>query len=128
MGKKSEIRQASGIRQVAGVMFFAENGEWVANKGPIKLTLDHYGYRCTVTDTRNKYFRGFHTVTAAKLFAKRRRHGRTIVEHQRAEKLKAMQERLKVSVGELAKIIGVSPRTVEAYFTGCRAVPEGIQI
>ena len=126
--KKSKTRQATGFRQVAGVLFQAKNGEWVAMVGPVKLTLNHYSYKCTATDTRNTYFRGFHTVTAAKLFAKRRRHGRTIIEHLRAEKLKAAKERLQLSVSGLADRIGVSPKTAESYLSGHRAVPEGIAL
>lgn len=124
--KNPKTRQATGLKQVAGVSFFGEDGEWVAYLGPIKLTLNHYSYKCTATDTRNTYFRGFHTVTAAKLFAKRRRHGRTIVEHQRAEQLKAEQERLNLSLEGIAELIGRSPKTAESYFSGHRAVPVGL--
>lgn len=123
---KTKTPQVTGLKKLAGVMFFAENGKWVANIGPVKLTLNHYSYKCTATDTRDGYFRGFHTITAARLFAKRRRHGRTIVEHMRAEKLKAEKERLGLSRRGLAKLIGVSEKTIENYFSGYRAVPEGV--
>ena len=120
--------KATGLRQVSGVQFFSENGEWVANRGPIKLTLDNYGYKCTAQDTRNTYFRGFHTVTAAKLFARRRRYGRTIIEHQRAEKLKAEKERLGLTLSSLAEKIGKSVQTTKSYLAGRRAVPEGLEV
>jgi len=124
--KNSKTRQATGLKQVAGVSFFGEGGEWVAYFGPIKLTLNHFSYKCTATDTRNTYFRGFHTVTAARIFAKRRKHGRTIIEHFRAEKLKALKERLRLSMSELGELIGVSPKTAESYLSGHRAVPVGL--
>jgi hypothetical protein len=120
--KKAKIRQATGLRQVAGVMFQAENGNWVANRGPIKLTLDHYGYKCTCQDTRNTYFRGFHTVTAAKLFARHRRHGRTIIEHIRAEKLKAEKERLGFTLSALAEKIGKSVQSTKSYLDRHRVI------
>ena len=96
--KNSKTRQATWFRQIVGVLFQAKNGEWISMVGHIKLTLNHYGYKCTATGTRNIYFRGFHTVTAARLFAKRRKHGRTFIEHLRAEKLKAEKERLGISL------------------------------
>lgn len=124
--KSIKIRQPTGIRVVSGTTFFAESGKWSNDIGPVRLTLDDYGYKSTATDTRNGYFRGFHTIVAAKAFAKRRKHGRTIMEHLRAERLKAMQERLALSLAGLAKKICVSPRTLEAYYSGCRRVPESI--
>ena len=125
----SEIEiKATGFRQRAGVLFHAKNGEYSAMVGPVKLTLDHYSYKCTAQDTRNTYFRGFHTVTAAKLFARRRRYGRTIIEHQRAEKLKAEKERLGLDLSSLAEKIGKSVQTTKSYLAGRRAVPEGLEV
>lgn len=124
--QSTKIRQRTGVKQTAGVTFFGENGEWVAYIGPVRLTLNDSGYKCTVTDTRDGYFKGFGTVTAAKTFAKRRKHGRSIKEHMIAEKLKATQEMLKLSLEEMAKKISVSPRTLEAYYSGCRAIPVGL--
>jgi|GEM_PF-4242810 len=126
MIKKTKIRQTGGLRGVHDLIFSHDEGDWVAYVGPTKLTIDHYSYRCTVTDTRNGYFRGFHTMTAAKAFAKHRAHGRSIVEHQRVEKLKDRQEWLRLSLKEFAEHLGISPRTLEAYYSGCRAVPETI--
>jgi len=126
--KNTKTRQATGFRHVAGVWFQAKDGEYSAMVGPVKLTLDNYSYKCTAQDTRNTYFRGFHTVTAAKLFAKRRKHGRTIIEHQRAERLKAEKERLGLSLSGFAKLLGKTPKTIESYFSGHRAVPENINL
>ena len=124
--KNKKTRQATGFRQVAGVLFQAQNGEWVAMVGPVKLTLDNYGYKCTATDTRNTYFRGFHTVTAAMLFAKRRKYGRTFIEHLRAEKLKAEKERLDLTLSAFAEKIGKSVQTTKSYLAGRRVVPTGL--
>lgn len=124
--KNPKTRQATGFRQVAGVLFQAQNGEWVAMVGPVKLTLDNYGYKCTATDTRNTYFRGFHTVTAAMLFAKRRKYGRTFIEHLRAEKLKAEKERLGLTPSAFAEKIGKSVQTTKSYLAGRRVVPVGL--
>lgn len=124
--KNKKTRQATGLKQVAGVSFFGEDGEWVSYLGPIKLTLNHYGYKCTATDTRNTYFRGFHTVTAAMLFAKRRKYGRTFIEHLRAEKLKAEKERLGLTPSAFAEKIGKSVQTTKSYLAGRRVVPVGL--
>ena len=124
--KNKKTRQATGFRQVAGVFFQAKNGEWVSMVGPVKLTLNNYGYKCTATDTRNTYFRGFHTVTAARLFARHRQYGRTIIEHQRIEKLKSEQERLGLTLYSLAEKIGKSVQTTKSYLVGRRVVPVGL--
>lgn len=124
----SKQKKATGFRQVAGVLFHAENDKYTAMVGPVRLTLDNYSYKCTVQDTRNTYFRGFHTVTGAMLFAKRRRYGRTIIEHQRAEKLKAEKERLGMGLSSFSKKIGKSVQTTKSYLCGRRAVPEGLTI
>ena len=124
--KNTKTRQATGFKQVAGVLFQAKNGQWVSMVGPVKLTLNHYGYKCTATDTRNTYFRGFHTVTAAMVFAKRRKHGRTIMEHFRAEKLKAEKERLGLTLSAFSEKIGKSVQTTKSYLAGRRAVPVGL--
>lgn len=121
--KKSKIRQSTGMKIVAGVQFFGGIYGYVADIGPVKLTLNDKYCRCSVTDTRDGYSIGFNSVTAAKLFAKRRTHGRTIDEHMRAEKLKYEQERNDFSLEEMAEIISVSPRTLEAYYSGRRVIP-----
>ena len=126
--KNPKTRQATGFRHVAGVWFQAKDGEYSAMVGPVKLTLNHYGYKCTAQDTRNTYFRGFHTVTGAKLFARRRKYGRTIIEHQRAERLKAEKERLGLTLYAFAEKIGKSVQTTKSYLAGRRAVPEGLEV
>lgn len=128
MVNNAKTRQQTGMRVVAGTTFLPEHGEWIHMIGPVKLTLNNFSYKCTSTDTRNGYFRGFHTIAAAKAFANHRKHGRSILEHQRVEKLKIMQGKLKISLQDFAKLIDVSKRTLEAYYSGARVVPESILI
>lgn len=61
--------------------------------------------------------------TAAKIFARRRRHGRTFIEHLRAEKLKSEKERLGLTLSAFAERIGKSVQTAKSYLAGRRAVP-----
>lgn len=116
-----------GVKRISGIDFLNNCGEWSATHGPIKYTLDYTGpHKCTVTDTRDGYLVGFNTVAGAKAFARRRRHGRTIKEHFKAESLQIARESLGLSINGLAGIINVSPRTVESYFSGARAVPDRV--
>lgn len=124
MTKKTETRQVAPISQVSGILFHRKNGHSVAMFGHSILTLNNFGYKCTVTDTRNKSFRGFHSITNAKAFMKRKRHGITYMQHLRAEKLKKWKEEHNLSMIEFSSLLDMSSKTVESYFSGHRVVPE----
>lgn len=110
-----------GIKHISEIQF--HNGTGRVGQMVISLHPDPET-KCLLTDTRDYSSFPFRSVVAAKIFAKRRRHGRTLEEHQRAEILQTTRERMKWGIKDLAEKIGVSPRTVEAYFSGVRVVPE----
>jgi len=85
----------SGIRQILGVSFVLTGGVWVAMiNNVLKITLEDGGEnKCVVHDMRDGSDFPFKSVTAAKAFSKRRRHGRTMDEHTRAESLQEHIER-----------------------------------
>lgn len=122
--KKTKTRQVAPIRITSGIVFHEENGHSVAMFGHSILTLNNFGYKCTVTDTRNKSFRGFHSITNAKSFMKRKRHGITYMQHLRAEKLKKWKEEHNLSMIKCSSLLDISPKTLESYFSGHRVVPE----
>jgi len=119
-----------GIRQISGINFLQDTGSWVAQVSDnIIITLNDYGdYKCHLTDLRDGSKFPFKTVAAAKVFAKRRRHGRTINEHNRAELLQSIREKMGWNIKEIAKRLGVSPRTIEAWFSGTRPVPKMVSL
>ena len=119
-------QRATGIKQVAGQIFEADGNEFIAMIGHVRLSLGYHESKCYVTDPKTGFSGPFRTVTAAKLFAKRLRHGRSLSEHFKAEALKAKKEELKLSLSGFAKKIGKSPKMVESYFSGHRAIPEKV--
>nr|WP_321399384.1 hypothetical protein [uncultured Desulfobacter sp.] len=116
-----------GVKRISGIDFLNHNGRWSATVGDIKYTMAYdMPYKCQVTDKRDGYSIGFMTVAGAKAFAKRRRHGRTLEEHKLAEKLLCLRDELGLKLSDISNITGKSIRTIEAYFSGARAVPYGV--
>ncbi len=115
-----------GIRHIAGISFLQYGINWVAQfSDDLNITLNDSGqYKCCLYDSRDGSEFPFKTVSAAKVFARRRRHGRSIEEHERAELLQSTRERMGWDVKTAAEKLGVSPRTVEAWFSGARPVPK----
>lgn len=116
-----------GIKQISGVWFKSRPGAWIGEVGDLTFSLNpDPDTKCLLTDTRDWSSYPFHTVHAAKVFARRRQHGRTFEEHERAELLNSVKEQLRLNVKEIAKRLHVSPRTVEAWSSGVRVVPVGV--
>jgi len=121
-----------GIRRISGENFFhdANYDSWASNPwNGIYIVLSHgKGTKCFVHDLKTDSKYPFKSVHAAICFGKRLRHGRTLNEHERAEIVQAIREKNGWSVKDLASAIEVSPRTVEAWFSGARAVPKVVVV
>ena len=119
-----------GLKRIHGALFEWEDGRYIhrPNKetqiiqgGQAKYTLQDAGGGSPEFP--------FETLAAALAFAKRRRHGRSLEEHQRAELLQAVREKHMWSVAEAAENLGVSSgRTIESWSSGARAMPKVYEI
>lgn len=123
--QKTKIRQSrmGGIKKIHGAIFECEDGEYTHRPNTeTRITIGGQA-KYTLHDARCGHSFPFDTLAAALAFSRRRRHGRSLEEHRRAELLQGVREMHGWSVADAARALGVSPRTIEAWSSGARAMP-----